>query len=48
MSTVFRLLNQIIEDVPKIKEVIKAEKQFETKVKNMEMEKKAKIRERER
>ena len=43
-----KIAKQIIEDVPKIKEVIKAEKQFETKVKNMEMEKKAKIRERER
>ena len=43
-----KIAKQIIEDVPKIKEVIKAEKQFETKVKNLEMEKKAKIRERER
>ena len=43
-----KIANQIIEDVPKIKEVIKAEKQFETKFKNMEMEKKAKLRERER
>ena len=43
-----KIANQIIEDVPKIKELIKTEKQFETKVKNLEMEKKAKIRERER
>lgn len=43
-----KIANQIIEDVPTIKEVIRAEKQFETKVKNLEMEKKAKIKEKER